>query len=51
MLSKIMNLIKILFFILLILKPEILSANESFNNWVKNYKKFAVGQGVGSSHC
>ena len=28
MLSKIMNLIKILFFILLILKPEILSANE-----------------------
>ena len=46
MLSKIMNLIKILFFILLILKPEILSANESFNNWVKNYKKFAVGQGV-----
>ncbi len=46
MLSKIMNLIKILFFILLILKPEILNANEDFNNWVKNYKKYAVKQGV-----
>ena len=46
MLSKIMNLIKILFFILLILKPEILSANDGFNSWVKNYKKYAVGQGV-----